>query len=209
MQSFISNMFVRNVNVAYDILSQRTVIVNRESGEFSSIEFTEGDESSIKLTVGGFEDMTVELPAVGVFTNFDDVKVGDIVLHGNEAVGWVIRINKGSLRIVTSEGKIETHVPKVTMMLGTKGIMVVKNFITSQGGNNTTMGVDPMMMMLMMSGKKTSLRDKLPMLMMAGGMNNFNPILLSMLFDNEEDDVEPSKESAFNKRTYNGNGLHV
>lgn len=88
MQSFTKNLFSKVDNLVWDLMSNSVAIIN-ENKELSSFN---SEESCVSVSVTS--SFSMPLPGFAQGTKLEEVKVGDILVKDEKAVGWIIDLIK-------------------------------------------------------------------------------------------------------------------
>lgn len=208
MAKAMSNMFAPVDNVKYDLASGQTGIVT--DGGLVTL----GLDGALDQNPMDF--FSLELPAFAMLTPAKDIQRGDIIVSGGKAYGFILEpglkpaqrgrakvdvatdpeaetVTKGELQTINVQGHVSRFRPKrVTMMGVSDGLLVVRSFNnlfgapgTNQAAQNPMQAMLPLMLMSKGNGS-VSIADKLPLLMMMGGMGGgqnmmSNPLMIMAL----------------------------
>ena len=196
MAKAMTNMFAPVDNVKYDLASGQTGIVT--DGGLVTL----GSDGALDQNPMDF--FSLELPAFAMLTPAKDIQRGDIIVSGGKAYGFILEpglkpaqrgrakavvdeavdpaseaVTKGELQTINVQGHVSRFRPKrVTMMGVSDGLLVVRSFANlfcapSAEQQNPMAAMLPLMLMSKGNGS-VGIADKLPLLMMMGGMSGQN-----------------------------------
>ena len=167
VSSKLMDRFFKKVpNVVWDLSTGRIGVKNKDG-----IVTMEGTGEDAQVSLNMFDQFGIEVPAFAQSTPVDAVQVDDLIYSNNKPLGWVIKKNDKSFRILKDDGTQTTWTaPKVLMMgLDTGGVMVLRSLLNMlPGGSGGLAGMQSMLMpMLMMGGDSLDLDSIMPMMLMS------------------------------------------
>ena len=186
---FMNRLFRRIHGVVWDVLSGSTGL-QTENGIYS---VTFAEDGTPTLSANPIDSMGLSLPAFATQTAHADVNVGDIIVGDQGIIGWVTGKTDAAFKVLDHNGMSKTYNPPRVAIMGTAGVLVVRNLMTLTGGaagaGNFAANLLPL---LALGGGDDKLEKLLPLLLMtsaapagaagaapaAGGMNALLPLLL-------------------------------
>lgn len=184
MQSFTKNLFSKVDNLVWDLMSNSVAIIN-ENKELSSFN---SEESCVSVSVTS--SFSMPLPGFAQGTKLEEVKVGDILVKDEKAVGWIIDLIKDKsgnvvkLKYMKPSGTESVFTPPkiVNQITGSSNTVMISRDLTGLlGGKDNTDSFKSLLMPLMMMGQNKDMSKFIPMMLMnaqSGGDNNMMQMML-------------------------------
>lgn len=194
LDRMVNSMFRRVDGVVWDI-STGKIGVQTDEG-IATLDGLDAGDPFVNINM--IDDFGIPIPAYAQSTAQADVKVGDIIVTGRNAISWVIERKEtdNGVRFKTMKVSGDTGSwvpPKKTTMGFVSGTMILRPLINMFGGNQQSIGgMQSMMMMMAMfddgAGVDVGVFDKImPMMLMqsmqGGDVNGMmaNPMISMML----------------------------
>jgi hypothetical protein len=215
-KSFIDRFFRPVDNMVWDLMSGRigfkngTSIMTIELGDLND-DKTEAENAVV--SENPFDDFGMPIPAFAQSIPVDTITLGDMIYSANKVMGWVVKKNAKSFKIMKPDGSRTYWVPPKVQMIGfDSGVMVLRSLMNMLPGGEAGLGsmqgmLMPMMAMGMLngddSGSGMDMKAMLPMILMsqtgAGGtggssMTSMLPMMMMMgMMGNNKNNSNPSK----------------
>lgn len=167
-QKLMSRFMTRVDNCCWDLTTGKIgVIVNDEIISLEG-EITDDGINEPGICSNIMSNFGMPLPAFAQNVPLAAVKIGDLVAKpGGDISGWVISKSAKSLKVLTVKGTESTvYPPKVNMMGGDNGVMVVRTLGNMLGGESNILGLQAMLLPMLHSGM--DIEGMLPMMLMMG-----------------------------------------
>jgi len=209
-KNMLDRMFKQVDNVVWDMMSGKVGFKTNEgimtidldleaSTDANAPKPTEAPNAQVSLNL--FDDFGMPIPAFAQSTAPEAIQLGDMIYANNKVMGWVVKKNEKSYKIMKADGTRTDWTPPKTQMLGfDSGIMVLRSLLNMLPGGAT--GLESMqgnlsqfmMMSTMMGGNdgdtEDTLKDIMPMMLMSqmggaggstgGGFQQMMPMLMMM-----------------------------
>lgn len=183
-KKFIDRMFRRVDNVVWDLMTGRVGLQTRDGINTIELgELTEDKTSApdAEVSVNLFEDFGIVIPAFAQSVPVDSIAVGDLIYGATGPLGWVVKKNEKSFRLMKPDGtRSDWSPPKVQMLGFESGAMDLRNLINMFPGGAGDLGAfqGSLMPLLAFGGLDgdSELGDMLPLMLMsqsAGGAGGF------------------------------------
>lgn len=187
-------MFRRIDGLVWDVVSG-SVGLQTENGIYT---VSLSADNTPQLNVNPLDDFGVALPAFATQATFDEVQPLDIIVGDSGIIGWVLEKNTASFKVLDHNGHQKTYVPPKVSILGTSGVLVVRNLMSLTGGAANANNFTSMLLPLLALGGGDNLEKLLPLLLLSsqGGAagatgvagaapaaGGFNPLMLLLLKD--------------------------
>lgn len=196
-KNFIDRFFRPVDNVVWDLMSGKVGFKNGKSimtidlGDLSD-DKTEAEHAQV--SENPFDDFGMAIPAFAQSVPVDNIALGDMIYSAGRVMGWVVKKNAKSFKIMKPDGTRSDWVPPKVQMLGfDSGVMVLRSLMNMLPGGEAGLGsmqgmLMPMMAMGMLDGEGDGMKSMLPMILMAqtgaGGtsanMSNMLPMMMMM-----------------------------
>ena len=219
-KGFMDRFFRPVDNVVWDLMSGK--IGYRKGSSIMTIDLgnlnedkTEAPEAQI--SENPFDDFGVAIPAFAQSTPVDNITIGDMIYTASGVMGWIVKKNDKSYKIMKPDGTRSDWVPPKVQMLGLdSGVMILRSLMNMlPDGNNGLANMQSMLMPMMAMGmmgdgdsEGFDLKGILPMMLMsqtnAGGstatsMQNMLPMMmmLQMFGGNKKNNFTSSNNKFF------------
>lgn len=160
---FLNRMFRRVSGLVWDVVSGGTGL-QTEQGIYT-VSFAE--DGTPQLNVNPMDSFGLALPAFATQASHEEVAIGDLIVGDAGILGWVVEKLPASFRLLDHNGHVKTYAPPKVAIMGTQGVLVVRNLMSLTGGaagaNNFAANLMPL---LMMGGGDDKLEKLLPLLLM-------------------------------------------
>lgn len=188
--------------------------------ELNDISADGTEASNAQVSINPFDDFGMEIPAFAQSVPVNNINLGDMIFSSasNKVMGWVVKKNDKSFKLMKQDGTRSDWVPPKVNMLGfDSGVMVLRSLMNMLPGGST--GLSSMqsslmpMMALGMLGEGNSefdLKNIMPIMLMsqmglgttdasaANPMANMMPMMLMMkMLGNSSDKSFGGKSSNF------------
>lgn len=171
-KSFMNRFFRQVDGMVWDMMSGRVGI--RADDGILTLEINEDDAEQSQITLNLFDQFGVSLPAFAQSVAVDSISVGDLIYSSssNKVLGWVVKKNERSFRLMKKDGTVsQWNPPKVNMLGFDSGVMVLRSLMNMLPGGQSGLGqlqqsIMPMMAMGMLGDGGADLADMLPIMLM-------------------------------------------
>jgi hypothetical protein len=191
---FVSRMFRRINGLVWDITTG-TVGLKTEQGIYSLKSTPSASDAAVlehSISVNPFDDFGMAIPAFATQTAHADVEIGEIIVGDSGIIGWVVDKTAAAFKVLDHNGFQKTYAPPSVQILGSQGVLVVRNLFSLTGGASGAAGLaSNLMPLLMLGGGDEKIEKILPLLLMTGQMGGatagaapaggMNPLMLMML----------------------------
>lgn len=157
--NLMKRMFRRVDNVCWD-MSTGGIGVKVPDG-IATIALDKENPDDTQININMMEQFSMPIPAYATSVKRDDINVGDIIVSTKgdadasaKILGWVIKKNDKSFRLLKVDGMSSNWVPPAVTMMGfDSGILVLRSLVTMMGGegNGFAQVQGNLMQMMMMS----------------------------------------------------------
>lgn len=161
----MNRMFRKIGGLVWDITSGGLGIASNE-GIFTLTTEGEGDTVSFGISVNPIDAFGVSVPAFAMNTPLEQVEVGDIIVGDTKILGWVIEVRGASLKLLDQNGMTKNYTPPKVAIVGTNGVLVVKNLFNLTGGNGGLAGVQNSLLPLLALGGDVNFDKIMPLILM-------------------------------------------
>jgi len=130
---------------------------------------TPSDPKIYGVNVNPIEGLGVKIPAFATQSTFEEVNEGDIVVGDAGIIGWVTGKTGAALKVLDHNGNNKTYSPPKVQILGSSGILVVRNLFSFTGGADGAAGFASNLLPLLMLGGNdgdSKLEKLLPLLLL-------------------------------------------
>lgn len=204
-KAFIDRFFRPVDNMVWDLMSGKIGFKTREgiiTIELNELNEDKTDAANAQVSVNPFDDFGMEIPAFAQSVPVDSISLGDMIFSSstNKVLGWVVKKNEKSLKLMKEDGTRSDWVPPKVNMLGfDSGVMVLRSLMNmlpggSTGLSNMQASLMPMMAMGVLGEGSTGLdlTAMMPIMLMsqmgmgtidstsANPMANMMPMLMMM-----------------------------
>jgi hypothetical protein len=190
-KSFMDRFFRSVDNVVWDMMSGK-VGFKTSSGicaiDLGAVSEDKTEAPDAQVSVNPFEDFGMAVPAFAQSVPVDSIALGDMIFSSatNKVLGWVVKVQGKSFKLMKQEGTRSDWVPPKVQMLGfDSGVMVLRSLMNMLPGGASGLGqmqnmLMPMMAMGMMgdgdSGGGMDMKAMMPMMLMSQmGMGGAEP----------------------------------
>jgi hypothetical protein len=149
----MSRMFQPVEDVVWNISTGSVGVLGNNGSIFSVV----GEGKSAQVVEDLFSDFGMAIPAFAQNTQFDAVKLGDLVYRQSGKPGWVVAIHEFSLTLLNMDSSESTlRKPRtITMGMDQSGVMVLRNLFSTVGGG-TQQNMQMLLPMLMANSSNSS-----------------------------------------------------
>jgi hypothetical protein len=197
-KNFMDRMFRQVDGVVWDLMTGR--IGFKRDGKIITLDLGELNEDKTEapdaqVTENYFDDFGMAIPAFAQSIPPETITLGDIIYSGSNIMGWVVKKNAKSYKLMKPDGTRSDWTPPKAQILGfDSGIMVLRSLMNmlpnGAEGLGTMQGMlMPMMAMGMMDGDSDGLKSFLPLILMSqtgatgpagSSMANMLPMMMMM-----------------------------
>lgn len=165
---FMNRMFRKIGGLVWELTTGNLGIKDEHGIHTLAIEQVEGaDAPTYGTSVNPFDSFGVSVPAFATNTPIEQVAVGDIIVGESAILGWVIEVRDRSLKLLDKNGMTKNYTPPKVAILGTSGVLVVKNLFNLVGGQNGLAGIqNNLLPMLMLGGDGLDFDKIMPIILM-------------------------------------------
>jgi hypothetical protein len=204
-KAFIDRFF-RSVDCCvWDLMSGKIGFKTKEgiiTIELNDLNDDKTEAVDAQVSVNPFDDFGMEIPAFAQSVPVDSINLGDMIFSSstNKVLGWVVKKNEKSFKLMKEDGTRSDWVPPKVNMLGfDSGVMVLRSLMNMLPGGSTGLSsmqasLMPMMAMGMLGEGSTGLdlKGMMPIMLMsqmglgtadatsANPMANMMPMLMMM-----------------------------
>lgn len=204
-KAFIDRFFRPVDNMVWDLMSGKIGFKGREgivTIELNGINEDKTEAVDAQVVVNPFDEFGMELPAFAQSVPADSINLGDMIFSSstNSILGWVVKKNDKSLKLMKQDGtRTDWSPPKVQMLGFDSGVMVLRSLMNMLPGGSTGLSnmqsmLMPMMAMGMLGEGSTGLdlKGMMPIMLMSqmglgttdgsstNSMANMMPMLMMM-----------------------------
>jgi hypothetical protein len=187
---FLNRMFRRINGLVWDITTGG-VGLETENGIYSlsitpavpARESAPAVAATYGVSVNPLEGLGIKLPAFATQASFDEVNAGDLIVGDQGIIGWVIDKTAAAFKVLDHNGNVKTYIPPKVQILGTSGVLVVRNLFSLTGGADGANALaGNLLPLLILGGGDEKMEKMLPLLLMtsrgaaAGGSAAANPM---------------------------------
>jgi hypothetical protein len=186
---FMNRLFRHVDNVVWDLMSGRVGfqtadgIVTIELGDV-----TDSEAPDAVVSVNLLDEFGISIPAFAQSVPTESITLGDLIFGATGPLGWVVKKNEKSFRLMKPDGtRTDWHPPKTQMIGFESGVMVLRNLLNMfpNGAGDLGKFQGTMMPFLMMGmGGDSDLKDMLPLMLMSqatGGDGSSNMLQTMMM----------------------------
>lgn len=171
----VDRMFRKVDNVVWDLMSGNVGFKSKDGIITINLnEATDMEAPNAEVTVNMFDDFGVTIPAFAQSIPLDTVTLGDLIFGATGPLGWVVKKNEKSYKLMKPDGTRSDWVPPKVQMLGfDSGVMVLRNLMNMFPGGAADLGnfQNSMLPMMMFMGDESEISDMLPMMLLMGQQN--------------------------------------
>jgi hypothetical protein len=126
-----------------------------------------------QISENPFSDFGMAIPAFAQSVPVDSINIGDMIYASKKVMGWIVKKNGKSFKIMKTDGSRTDWVPPKVQMLGfDSGVMVLRSLLNMLPGGQAGLGnmqgmLMPLMMMGGLGGEDNDLKSMLPMILMS------------------------------------------
>lgn len=140
-QNFMNRFFRQVDGLVWDMMTG-SVGIKADDGILTlAIDKDNPEESQITLNL--FDQFGAPLPAFAQSVPVDTISVGDLIYSSssNKVLGWVVKKNEHSFRLMKKDGTVsQWNPPKVTMLGFDSGVMVLRSLMNMLPGGQSGLG---------------------------------------------------------------------
>ena len=182
----LTDKFFRSVdNCVWDLMTGRIGfsttdgIVTIDLNELDDLK-TEAPDAQVSVNL--FDEFGIAIPAFAQSVPVDSITLGDMIYSSssNKVLGWVVKKNAKSFKLMKQDGtKTDWVPPKVNMLGFDSGVMVLRSLMNMlPGGSSGLTSMQSMLMPMMALGmmgegaNNNNMKNMLPVMLMSqmGGM---------------------------------------
>jgi hypothetical protein len=165
---FMNRMFRRIGGVVWDVVSGG-IGLQTENGIYT---VSLAEDGTASLNVNPLDTFGLALPAFATQATFEQVEPLDIIVGDQGIIGWVVDKTNTSFKVLDHNGHTKTYTPPKVAIMGTNGVLVVRNLMNLAGGASGAANIanNPLVLMALMNGDEGGLEKVLPLLLMTGGL---------------------------------------
>jgi hypothetical protein len=157
-------MFRQVDNVCWDMMTGRVGFRNSDgicSIELGNLNDEKTEAVDAQVSINPFDDFGMTVPAFAQSVAVESINLGDMIFSSssNKVLGWVVKKNEKSFKLMKQDGTRSDWVPPKVQMLGfDSGVMVLRSLMNMLPGGQSQLGqmqnmLMPMMAMGMMGGE--------------------------------------------------------
>lgn len=158
-KAFIDRFFRPVDNMVWDLMSGKIGFKTREgiiTIELNDLNEDKTEASNAQVSVNPFDDFGMEVPAFAQSVPIDSISLGDMIFSSstNKVLGWVVKKNEKSFKLMKEDGTRSDWVPPKVNMLGfDSGVMVLRSLMNMlPGGSSGLSAMQSSLMPLMAMG---------------------------------------------------------
>lgn len=173
--------FFRSVDsVVWDMMSGRVGFKTSEgiiTIDLNDLNADKTEAPDAQIVINPFDQFGMEVPAFAQSIPADSISLGDMIFSSssNKVLGWVVKKNEKSLKLLKADGTRSDWSPPKTQMLGfDSGVMVLRSLMNMLPGGESGLGqmqssLLPMMAMGMMGDGDSDfdLKSIMPIMLMS------------------------------------------
>lgn len=176
---FMNRMFRRIGGLVWDVTSGG-IGLKTENGIYSlkavpvlaapAVEGAPAGVASVEysVTVNPFDDFGLAIPAFATQSSFEEVNSGDIIVGDQGIIGWVVGKTAAAFKVMDHNGYSKTYTPPSVQILGTQGVLVVRNLFSLTGGAGGAGNfANSLLPLMMLGGDDSKLEKMIPLLLMS------------------------------------------
>lgn len=162
---FLDRMFRKIQGLVWDLTSGQLGIKD-QNGIYTLTTEGEGDEAVFGVTVNPIDALGTAVPAFATNTPMEQVELGDIIVGESKILGWVVEKRERSLRLLDKNGMGKDYTPPKVAIMGTSGVLVVKNLFSLAGGTQGLAGIQSNLLPLLALGGDVNFDRIMPLILM-------------------------------------------
>lgn len=162
---FLDRMFRKVQGLVWDLTTGQLGIKDN-NGVYTLSTDGEGDATEFAVTVNPFDSLGMTVPAFATNTPIEQVEAGDIIVGESTILGWVTERRDRSLKLLDKNGMTKNYTPPKVAILGTNGVLVVKNLFSLAGGTQGLAGIQNNLLPLLAMGGDVNFDRIMPLILM-------------------------------------------
>lgn len=162
-KKIMNRMFRRINGLVWDVMSGGIGL--QTANGIHTVTF--GEDGSFQPNLNPIDSLGLTVPAFATQSTLDEVAVGDIIVGEVGIIGWVVEKLNASLRVLDHNGNVKVYVPPKVAIMGTNGVLVVRNLFSLTGGaGNAANFATTLLPLLALGGGDDKMEKLLPLLLM-------------------------------------------
>lgn len=179
-KAFIDRFFRPVDKMVWDLMSGKIGFKTSEgiiTIELGDLNADKTEAESAQVSVNPFDQFGMEVPAFAQSVAVDSINLGDMIFSSatNKVLGWVVKKNDKSFKLMKQDGTRSDWVPPKVQMLGfDSGVMVLRSLLNTLPGGSSGLGqmqsaLMPMLAMGMLGEGSTGfdLDNMMPIILMS------------------------------------------
>lgn len=183
---FIDRMFRKVDNVVWDIMSGRVGFKTRDGIITIELHDIVDDKEApdAEVSINMFDEFGITIPAFAQSIPLESITLGDLIFGATGPIGWVVKKNDKSYKLMKPDGtRSDWSPPKVQMLGFDSGVMVLRNLMNMFPGSDLGNFQNSLLPLMMMSDNENDISSMLPFMLMTqqNGSNNTSSMLQTMM----------------------------
>lgn len=154
-KKFMDRFFRAVDDVVWDMMSGRVGYQTKDgicSIDLGTISEDKKEAPEAQISINPFENFGMAVPAFAQSVPVTTISLGDMIFSSGKVLGWIVKINEKSFKLLKQDGtRSDWSPPKVQMLGFDSGVMVLRSLLNMLPGGSGQLGQMQSMLMPMMA----------------------------------------------------------